>query len=1468
MSRTKKLLSSAIAVALLACFIAGIAIADDSLCTIKINYLLSDGTKATSPWTTTVARGSNVSKTVKSPTIAGYEADKTTVDVSCANIQTNMQYTVTYSPAEVTITVKHYKQNVAASGYDLFETVKETGTTGSAVGTDIVKDYEGFTALPFDSSEAVAADGGTVVEIYYDRNYYLISFDLQGGSGIEPLYARYGSPISVETPTKAGYTFAGWSPELPATVPAENTTVTANWTSASDKVSVNVAIWGEKANSEEYEFVKSLTLDVNSDLQLNPEDFDSTFICAIPEHTHSSKCSTCTHTSHSLSCYGLSSANKADLDEDIWEGITESASDRYNLQNHIYYVYDYSMFWSDEYFCYVTFENGQYVAYKYEDVDDAERYLGNQTADRYAREIKEQEYWSYFTSKRYDYFMEYEPVCKGHTHSADCFSCGQAEHTHTSACYTASTYASKLNMDSKYWKFVNSDVTKNADGTYTVNLYYDRQVYTLHFRNQTVESDRPSEHDELGAITAKWGADITYSFGHNLRFWSREPDGGGEETVYLRTMPAEDRVYYEVTTESNIEYGYYRVANEDGTGYDRILERIKRSTWGFPDVKVEEEDFLTFEGYTLNTEKSPKEGDFYRFSNFFYERNEYTLSFVGYDGSVVNTETVKYDCHISQYKDYVPEFPEELDPELYEFAGWYLMEQCYEPSKVNFETQRMPLNGLKIYAHYVRKQVSVNAYLTKEAMAAGSDPIYSVSGLTCGSVIDQRIETPVNGEYAFAGWYYIDENGSERGFDFSMPIERNINVYAAWTSGTAVQYAIHYALESGELIADDTVGYAIDGATITVNAKTDVELRQGYTVDYLPQVGSCELKIGLGEANEFTFVYTQISEVEITTRFINKATGEELKPSITETARKCGTVTVEFDIIPGYVPDAYSKTVILSSDSEKNVVTFYYTQNSNYGPVQVIHYVENLSGGYDVYLEENIEAERGTSYTPEKLSIEGFSCNEGDSDLTTQYIGTMGWKFELYYERNLVEYTVKYVASDDPAEPGKVLWSETREGYFGMPVSAAASEYTANNTYCLLETETSEKSITLGADANSNEIIFCYYPCYFVAHVREGEETTVETVRFCGTDAAENLTQLVSEGYIYGGAFTDESCTTPYGFGTGENGLVFTNTLGATYYVREVSESYLTPKTYAVSHKVNGEDTVYQLYLMSNTDSCKYQYAGFEIGGNYALTDSLYGTVNVTKNGELYNQLYVKNGVIRSSSAEVTDRDEGYIAMYKLSDEEFKAFKEGNLEFKAFWVTLDGVLVTGTTERNCTYVNASTKINVENTVTGSDLTWYTKADTQSVALEDAYLLNSSDETAPVTPDTQEKTESDIPAAPEMTYTGEAEYLRVRHSYTMLTNTARLISAVDLTDCVEAGFIVNGVTYKCESFSETVSGYSARYLFGASVDGAMLMSIDLPLEGFGDGQTVNITPYIVTADGTTLYGETCAAIYRAWQGLVG
>ena len=71
---------------------------------------------------------------------------------------------------------------------------------------------------------------GLTLTAKWTANLYTITFDTDGGSAIDPITQGYGTTIKAPTaPTKTGYTFMGWNPALPATMPAENMTIKAQW---------------------------------------------------------------------------------------------------------------------------------------------------------------------------------------------------------------------------------------------------------------------------------------------------------------------------------------------------------------------------------------------------------------------------------------------------------------------------------------------------------------------------------------------------------------------------------------------------------------------------------------------------------------------------------------------------------------------------------------------------------------------------------------------------------------------------------------------------------------------------------------------------------------------------------------------------------------------------------------------------------------------------------------------------------------------------------------------------------------------------------------------------------------------------------------------------------------------------------------------------------------------------------------
>ncbi len=61
-------------------------------------------------------------------------------------------------------------------------------------------------------------------------NQYTITFDTEGGSEIAAIKQDYNTAITKPAdPVKTGYSFIGWDKEIPATMPAQDVTITAKW---------------------------------------------------------------------------------------------------------------------------------------------------------------------------------------------------------------------------------------------------------------------------------------------------------------------------------------------------------------------------------------------------------------------------------------------------------------------------------------------------------------------------------------------------------------------------------------------------------------------------------------------------------------------------------------------------------------------------------------------------------------------------------------------------------------------------------------------------------------------------------------------------------------------------------------------------------------------------------------------------------------------------------------------------------------------------------------------------------------------------------------------------------------------------------------------------------------------------------------------------------------------------------------
>lgn len=136
-----------------------------------------------------------------------------------------------WSPATVTYTVEHCQQNIENDEYTFLVITEQLSGKTEELTAALAKDYPGFTAQNITQTK-IAADGSTVVKVYYDRKIINLTFNL-GGGNIDGktedvvVSGKYGADLSIKEPKKYNYTFTNWNPILPKTFPSENTIYTA-----------------------------------------------------------------------------------------------------------------------------------------------------------------------------------------------------------------------------------------------------------------------------------------------------------------------------------------------------------------------------------------------------------------------------------------------------------------------------------------------------------------------------------------------------------------------------------------------------------------------------------------------------------------------------------------------------------------------------------------------------------------------------------------------------------------------------------------------------------------------------------------------------------------------------------------------------------------------------------------------------------------------------------------------------------------------------------------------------------------------------------------------------------------------------------------------------------------------------------------------------------------------------------------
>lgn len=482
-------------------------------------------------------------------------------------------------------------------------------------------------------------------------------------------------------------------------------------------------------------------------------------------------------------------------------------------------------------------------------------------------------------------------------------------------------------------------------------------------------------------------------------------------------------------------------------------------------------------------------------------------------------------------------------------------------------------------------------------------------------------------------------------------------------------------------------------------------------------------------------------------------------------------------------------------------------------------------------------------------------------------------------------------------------------------------------------------TVTLTAADSNQHVWFAYTQSFNVGHVRFAANEKDTTVYYTEHTVEQfNLTSVVSNGFIYGGAFSDAACETVQTFAEGQNATAFTPAAGDTYYIWEADAQFLSPRNLSCWNHVSATDVdVTGFYLVTPVDRLNYREVGFMVGSE-TLPAKQFTETYITESGAEITQVltggsdcYVYDTVKVDLNNGTSDRynvsnvnigkTRGYLACYGMDKTTYWQNADAEITFTPYWITLDGVKVApqtrtakylgqgsdadGTYKKfhvvgtaasgipnafvddaqqenmlvlmNSYFANGAPINPVDEPVQGNIVTVHDGETLYTVAAENnAVQLDYigvegklfagwfADEACTVPADLSNITESiDVYAK----YVSDS-YLGLRYYRNgfFRLRSLTLVSAIDGRNYAETGFIVNGERISVSDYSTRYGLRSARSLFGRGVaKDALVMSCDYAFDGVTYGARLNITPYWVTLDGTTVRGETRTLTYN-WYGI--
>lgn len=757
-------------------------------------------------------------------------------------------------PAKVNYTIKYYEESTNGR-YELIDKIEEEALTESMVSPTPAA-RTGF-STPTTQTAEVKADGSTVIEYYYARNKYTITY-LSDGEVVSSGDYRYGTMLTVPAVYKPGYDYKGWvaenaaaATEPPELVPAVNTTYTAYW-EASSGIPYAVRYYVQNGNGEEYTLneICYLTGTTGTVVTASAGNYDASVYhlkdAKLPSGQVLADGSLVLRVYYDLNTYTVTydlQAEDAVFPEGTETTVTGRSGEVVKLavperQGYLF--------------------KGWYTDSSYETEFDG--MIPDKDATIYAKwEVIKVNY----TVKHY---QENITVEIGNDDSA----AGTSSSGYTlveEEVFSAEIGAKVTPQVKTYIGFTAPDdleaqtVTVDAEGNgnLVVEYYYRRNHHVVcwHVYGETT--------GELLGIDVQYGASITeptfisketFKMGYHVEGWYADAE---LTTLFTeKTMPDHDVHLYPNWVAEEITYTVcYQLwdsAEDIGSYTDKYVEKVYTAIADskIDDATIQEIESYKIEGYTYVGPSDPEIDYIVHPENPFicydFKANEHTLTYI-YDtneGQVKESTTQIFGADISR------EVPERAG---FAFAGWYT-----EPEYQNLYTAAvMPDKDLILYGkweygkqayqvhHYIKDLdgETESLYLTENLVGTSGETV-TINPLTIkgfvspeatrytlkpGSVSDNQItfvyeraryqitynlnggefwnrDTDTGlayGElisrdvgkagYTFAGWY-LDKELTQEFTETVMP-DRNLVLYAKWEA-VLMDYTVLHYLENSE----------------------------------------------------------------------------------------------------------------------------------------------------------------------------------------------------------------------------------------------------------------------------------------------------------------------------------------------------------------------------------------------------------------------------------------------------------------------------------------------------------------------------------------------------------------------------------------------------------------------------------------------------------------------------------------------